>query len=81
MDTETEDEEIPPGFIKVLSPYRFQFSDLIAISATWVYNLVDGFARWWDQFSDLCIQHAMYRRKRVDMRAFKTSVLKDIAVL
>lgn len=76
-----DEEEIRPEYVKVLRPYRFSFADLTAITATWVYNMFDGFTRWWDQFSDLCIQHAMYKRKNRDEVAFKASVMKDIAAL
>jgi len=76
-----DEDEIRPEIVKVLRPYRFSLWDLMAITATWVYNVTDGVCRWWDQFSDLCIQHAMYKRKRNDERAFKSSVIKDIAAL
>lgn len=76
-----DEEEVRPEIVKVLRPYRFSFWDFVAITATWVYNFTDSITRWWDQCSDLCIQHAMYRRKNKDEIAFKTSVMKDIAAL
>jgi hypothetical protein len=79
---DTDEEDFPdPEFVKVIRPYRFSAWDVAAITATAVYNLTDTVRCWWDQFSDLCIQQAMFKRKTNDERAFKSSVAKDIAHL